>query len=116
MVEEAACSDRIVAAHCYDNKVIRVALCAGYDTIEHAGYLDHEYIDMMLKNNAMLIPTRSKLEYRSAPRGLHQRHLREASETQRGPPKVLRIGNCSGCMQSPWYGPNEFSGLFHYTS
>ena len=65
---------------------------------------------MILKNSAMLIPTRSIFEYRSALRGLHQRHLREASETQRGPPKALRIGNCSGCMQSPWYSPIELSG------
>ena len=63
IVEEAARSDRIVAAHCHGNKGIKAALRAGCCTIEHGSYLDQESIDMMLNNNAMLIPTRSILEF-----------------------------------------------------
>ena len=107
---------RKYSAHYYGNKGIRAALRAGCGTIERGSYLNLESIDMMLKDNAMLIPNPSLLEYRSAPRGLHQRHLREASKNQRDPPKILRIGYCSGCMQSPWFNPSEFSGLFHYNS
>lgn len=63
IVAEATRSDRIVAAHCHGKKGIMAALRAGCRTIEHGSYLDQEAIDLMLEMNAILVPTRSILEY-----------------------------------------------------
>lgn len=63
IVEEARRSDRSVAAHCHGKKGIMAALRAGCCTIEHGSYLDQEAIDLMLKTNAILVPTRLIIEY-----------------------------------------------------
>ncbi|KAL8824654.1 MAG: hypothetical protein Q9191_004908 [Dirinaria sp. TL-2023a] len=63
IVEEATRSDRVVAAHCHGKKGIMAALHAGCRTIEHGSYLGQEAIDLMLEKNAILIPTRSIMEY-----------------------------------------------------
>ncbi len=63
IVEEASRADRIVAAHCHGKKGIITALHAGCTTIEHGSYLDQEAIDLMLGRNAILVPTRTILEY-----------------------------------------------------
>ncbi|KAI4224105.1 MAG: hypothetical protein L6R40_008468 [Gallowayella cf. fulva] len=63
IVNEATRSERIVAAHCHGKAGIMAALRAGCRTIEHGSYLDHEAIELMLLKNAMLIPTRSIVEF-----------------------------------------------------
>lgn len=63
MVEEAARSDRVVAAHCHGKKGIMAALRAGCHTIEHGTYLDDEAVELMLEKNAMLVATGLVVEY-----------------------------------------------------
>ena len=58
IVEEAGRADRIVAAHCHGKPGIMAALRAGVKTIEHGSYLDEEGAELMVKNGAMLVPTR----------------------------------------------------------
>jgi imidazolonepropionase-like amidohydrolase len=58
IVEEAARSERIVAAHCHGKAGIMAALRAGCHTIEHGSFLDEEACDLMLEQDAMLVPTR----------------------------------------------------------
>ena len=62
MVEEAARSDRIVAAHCHGKTGIMAALRAGCKTIEHGTYLDIECIHLMREKDATLIATRTFFE------------------------------------------------------
>ncbi|MCJ1427240.1 hypothetical protein MMC29_005143 [Sticta canariensis] len=57
IVEEAARSNRAVAAHCHGKKGIMAALRAGCHTIEHGTYLDEEAVELMLEKDAMLIAT-----------------------------------------------------------
>lgn len=59
IVEEAHRAQRIVAAHCHGKKGIMAALKAGVSTIEHGTWLDDECLDIMKKQGAMLIATRS---------------------------------------------------------
>jgi imidazolonepropionase-like amidohydrolase len=58
IVEEAGRADRIVAAHCHGKPGIMAALRTGVKTIEHGSYLDEEAAELMVKNGAMLVPTR----------------------------------------------------------
>ncbi len=58
IVEEAARAERVVAAHCHGKPGIVAALKAGVKTIEHGSYLDEESAEMMLENDAILVPTR----------------------------------------------------------
>lgn len=62
IVGEAARAERIVAAHCHGKAGIMAALQAGCRTIEHGSYLDDEAVDLMLKQDAILVPTRYILE------------------------------------------------------
>ena len=62
MVDEAARSNRIVAAHCHGKAGIMAALRAGCKTIEHGTYLDSECIDLMREKGATLIATRTFFE------------------------------------------------------
>jgi len=66
MVEEAARADRIVAAHCHGKRGIMNALHAGVKTIEHGSYLDDEAIELMKEKGAMLVATRTIVEYGSS--------------------------------------------------
>lgn len=63
IVEEAARSNRIVAAHCHGKKGIMAALRAGCHTIEHGTYLDEEAVELMLEKDAMLVATGLVIEY-----------------------------------------------------
>ena len=63
IVEEAARSDRIVAAHCHGKEGIMNALNAGVKTIEHGSYLDDEAIELMKEKGAMLVATRTVVEF-----------------------------------------------------
>ena len=56
-------SERIFAGHCYGKMGIMAALRAYYRTIEHESHLDQEAVDVILRMNAILVPTRSILEY-----------------------------------------------------
>ena len=58
-VDEAALSERIVAAHCHGKAGIIAALKAGARTIEHGTYLDLECVTMMKEKGAILVPTRT---------------------------------------------------------
>jgi len=58
IVEEAARAERVVAAHCHGKPGIMAALRAGVKTIEHGSYLDDEAAEMMLAQDAILVPTR----------------------------------------------------------
>lgn len=58
-VDEAALSERIVAAHCHGKAGIMAALRAGALTIEHGTYLDLECATLMKEKGAILVPTRT---------------------------------------------------------
>ncbi|KAH8703084.1 hypothetical protein BGW36DRAFT_393531 [Talaromyces proteolyticus] len=58
IVDEAARTKRIVAAHCHGKEGILNALNAGVRTIEHGSYLDEEAIALMKEKGAILIATR----------------------------------------------------------
>jgi imidazolonepropionase-like amidohydrolase len=63
IVDEAARSERVVAAHCLASKAgTLAALAAGVRTIEHGGAIDDEVADAMLEANAILVPTRLIME------------------------------------------------------
>ncbi|CRG90925.1 hypothetical protein PISL3812_07971 [Talaromyces islandicus] len=62
IVEEAARTKRIVAAHCHGKEGIMNALHAGVRTIEHGSYLDEEAIALMKEKDAILIATRLIVE------------------------------------------------------
>ncbi|HYS99790.1 MAG TPA: amidohydrolase family protein [Thermoplasmata archaeon] len=62
IVSEAGRAERIVSAHCHGKPGIMAALEAGCKTIEHGSYLDEEAADLMIKKEAILVPTRYILE------------------------------------------------------
>ncbi len=57
IVEIAALSERIVAAHCAGKAGIMASLEAGVRTIEHGVYLDEEACDAIIETGAILVPT-----------------------------------------------------------
>ncbi|TMM35943.1 MAG: amidohydrolase family protein [Actinobacteria bacterium] len=59
IVEVAAMSDRIVAAHCHGKPGMMAALEAGIHTIEHGTFLDEEAAQAMRECGAMLVTTRT---------------------------------------------------------
>ncbi|MDJ0665344.1 MAG: amidohydrolase family protein [Acidimicrobiia bacterium] len=58
IVEEATRAERVVAAHCHGEPGILAALRAGVKTIEHGSYLTEESAQMMVEQDAILVPTR----------------------------------------------------------
>src|SRR5580693_1245016 len=62
IVEVAALSERVVAAHCHGKPGIMAALRAGVRSIEHGTYLDDECCDAMRETGAILVPTRTIVE------------------------------------------------------
>ena len=58
IVQEAARAERYVGAHCHGEPGIVAALRAGVMTIEHGSYLTEESAQMMIDQNAILVPTR----------------------------------------------------------
>jgi imidazolonepropionase-like amidohydrolase len=62
IVGEAARAERIVAAHCHGKPGIMAALRAGCATIEHGSFLDEEVAEVMLAQEAILVPTRFIIE------------------------------------------------------
>ena len=62
IVDTAALSDRVVAAHCHGKAAILAAIEAGARTIEHGTYLDEECCDAMNETDAVLVPTRTVVE------------------------------------------------------
>lgn len=58
IVAEATRWGRAVAAHCHGKAGIMAALRAGAKTIEHGSYLDEEAADLMVRREAILVPTR----------------------------------------------------------
>ena len=58
IVEEAARSERIVAAHCHGTAGVMAAVRAGCHTIEHGSFLTEEACDLMVEKGTMLVPTR----------------------------------------------------------
>lgn len=57
IVEEAHRVGLKVMSHAQSEAGIQLALRNGVDTIEHAIYLDDETIDMLLENDAIVVPT-----------------------------------------------------------
>jgi len=57
IVEEARRVKSYVASHAQGAEGINNALKAGVKTIEHGYYLDNEGMELMLKNDAILVPT-----------------------------------------------------------
>jgi len=57
VVEEAAAANRYVAAHAYTARAVNRALEAGVRSIEHGNLLDDESVDLLLDNDAFLVPT-----------------------------------------------------------
>merc|ERR1719356_2171463 len=62
IVQEAARSECIVAAHTHGKKGIMAALHGGVLSIEHGSYLDEEAASLMLEKGAVLVPTRFIVE------------------------------------------------------
>ncbi|KAL1874527.1 hypothetical protein Daus18300_003546 [Diaporthe australafricana] len=62
IVQEAARSGRVVAAHAIGKPGIMNALRAGVKSIEHGMYLDQEVADLMKEKGAILVPTRHIVE------------------------------------------------------
>jgi imidazolonepropionase-like amidohydrolase len=62
IVAEAARAARSVAAHCHGKSGIMAALRAGARTIEHGTYLDEEAAELMIAQDAILVPTRFIVE------------------------------------------------------
>jgi len=56
-VEEATAANRYVAAHAYTAPAVNRALEAGVRSIEHGNLLDDESVDLLLGNDAFLVPT-----------------------------------------------------------
>jgi imidazolonepropionase-like amidohydrolase len=63
IIDEAARADLIVAAHCHGKRGIINALNAGVKTIEHGSFLDDECIHLMLEKEAILVATRTIVEW-----------------------------------------------------
>jgi imidazolonepropionase-like amidohydrolase len=59
IVDEAARTKRIVAAHCHGKEGIMNALNAGVKTIEHGSYLDEEAAALMKEKDAIFVSTRA---------------------------------------------------------
>jgi len=59
IVDEAARSKRVVAAHCHGKEGILNALKAGVKSIEHGSYLDEECVALMKEKDAILVATRT---------------------------------------------------------
>jgi len=57
IVEEAARSERIVAAHCHGKPGIEACVRAGVRTIEHGTYLDEPTAKLMKQHGAILVTT-----------------------------------------------------------
>jgi imidazolonepropionase-like amidohydrolase len=57
MVEEASYRDLQVMAHAHGAQGVKNALKVGIKSIEHGTYLDQECIDLLLENDAWLVPT-----------------------------------------------------------
>ncbi|KAM3483536.1 hypothetical protein MY8738_003079 [Beauveria namnaoensis] len=62
MVEEAARSQRALAAHAHGKPGIMAAVRNGATTVEHGVYLDDEAIALMKEKGTILVPTRSIVE------------------------------------------------------
>ncbi|KAL3708628.1 hypothetical protein TMatcc_006612 [Talaromyces marneffei ATCC 18224] len=62
IVDEAARTKRIVAAHCHGKEGIMNALNNGVHTIEHGSYLDEEVASLMRVKNAIFVSTRLIVE------------------------------------------------------
>ncbi|KAK3323932.1 hypothetical protein B0T19DRAFT_443384 [Cercophora scortea] len=62
VVDEAARSGRVVAAHAIGKNGIMAALDAGVRSIEHGVYLDEEVAAAMKEKNVTLVPTRHIIE------------------------------------------------------
>lgn len=74
IVDEAARSGRVVAAHAIGKNGIMNALRAGVKTIEHGMYLDEEVTALMKEKGAIYVPTRRIVEFLVAdPSGLPPR-------------------------------------------
>ena len=58
-VEEAEAANLYVMVHAYTARAINRALRCGAKTVEHGNLLDEDSIDLMLENNAYLVPTLS---------------------------------------------------------
>ncbi|KAK5045935.1 hypothetical protein LTR84_008721 [Exophiala bonariae] len=62
MVEEAARSQRAMAAHAHGLAGIMAAIRGGVTTIEHGTYLNEEAITLMKEKGIILVPTRGIIE------------------------------------------------------
>jgi imidazolonepropionase-like amidohydrolase len=60
-VDEAHRFGRQVAAHAHAARAIALAIEAGVDTIEHAGFADAEALELLVRHDRTLVPTVSAL-------------------------------------------------------
>ncbi|KIW23588.1 uncharacterized protein PV07_11775 [Cladophialophora immunda] len=59
IVEEAQRAGRVVGAHCHGKDGIMAALRAGVHSIEHGTYMDEECVELIKKQGAVYVPTRT---------------------------------------------------------
>ncbi|KAG0678938.1 hypothetical protein C6P40_001458 [Pichia californica] len=57
LVEEAKNAECPVAAHCATNRAVKMAATAGASTIEHGFWCDEETLEVVKKNDCILVPT-----------------------------------------------------------
>ena len=92
-----------VTGHCRATEGIKNALRAGYDTLEHASFIDDEGLDLMLTRNTPVVPA-LQFEWASIERGRefglsqrvidgHQETLDGGAESAR---RILRAGGRLG--------------------
>jgi len=103
VVEEAHNHSLKVTGHCRATEGIKNALRAGYDTLEHATFLDDESLDLLLARNTPVVPA-LQFEWASIERGPefglsqavidgHQETLDGGAESAR---KILAAGGRLG--------------------
>jgi len=80
IVDEAHALGKKVASHAYTADTVKNALRAGVDTIEHGSFLDDEAIEMLIEQNAFLVPT------------LTTYHITEKSEYMRRKKEEVKKG------------------------
>jgi len=125
IVEEAKRHGTYVAAHCSGTAGTYQALAAGVTSIEHGIKLDNKCIELMVKNNATLVPTISiSLEiasYKGLPpymiekgKKCAEEHLKSIEMARKANIKIAYGTDFSNSVNTPYIkNGREFKSLVH---
>jgi imidazolonepropionase-like amidohydrolase len=127
VVEEARGARlRGVLAHCTNTEGVKRALRAGITSIEHADGLDEEGADLMLANDAVLIPTLALTQYMISPEFRNRADVPAVTKEQITPlaeaqKEMLSFAAARGiriAMGTDWfqgvYAPSEVAYMADY--